>query len=400
MTAVCDGARERMAEIDRLEAALADVCGHLNALDARLVELVADALATEAWCQHGIASPAHWLAWKAGLTRSRAQQLVAIARRRSELPATIAAFERGELSVDQVAPIARRVPAWAEAEVSGFARYATVSQLQEVVAKYPFEPEPVPEAAKRGESVSMSKQHDGTWRLSGRLDADHGAIVDAALREAQDALFQATNRSASKAEALVELANRSLDGVTDAGRRDRFRVHVHLDADGNLTDDDGAALPGWLRDLLTCDHPITPIWERHGRPVIVGDTRPTVSRAVRRHVRSRDRSCRVPGCTNRIVHLHHLVHRKDGGTNDPHNLVALCPHHHRLHHQGMLHIAGNPEQPDGLEFRSQYGILLHGGSLARPPTGPPPAPAGRYQHPLGERLSHRDVWFNPPPNPN
>jgi hypothetical protein len=263
----------------------------------------------------------------------------------------------------------------------------------------PFDPEPIPETAKRGETLSMSKQPDGTWRLSGRFDADHGAVIDAALRQARDAEFQATNRSVSNADALVELANRS-DSVTDPARRERFKVHAHLDADGNLTDDDGAALPRWLRDLLTCHCHLAPIWERHGQPVIVGDPRSTVPAAVRRHVRRRDRSCRVPGCTNRIVHLHHLTHRIDGGTHHPENLVCLCPHHHRMHHQGLLHITGNPEQPDGLEFRTQYGVRLHGGSIARSPTEPPPRPAGRYQHPLGERLSFRDVWFNPPPSPN
>jgi hypothetical protein len=77
--------------------------------------------------------------------------------------------------------------------------------------------------------------------------------------------------------------------------------------------------------------------------------------------------------------------------------VCLCPRHHRLHHQGHLHITGNPEHPNGLEFHNQHGVRIHGGSLARPPTGPPPPPASHYQHPLGERLSHRDVWFSPPP---
>ena len=54
--------------LERLEDRLADLCGHRNTLDALLVRLVAEALETGAWEMPGIVSPAHWLAWKAGLS--------------------------------------------------------------------------------------------------------------------------------------------------------------------------------------------------------------------------------------------------------------------------------------------------------------------------------------------
>ena len=61
-------------------------------LDALLVQLVAEALETGEWGMHGIHSPAHWLAWKAGLSSVHAQQLVTVAKRRDELPVTFVAF--------------------------------------------------------------------------------------------------------------------------------------------------------------------------------------------------------------------------------------------------------------------------------------------------------------------
>ena len=67
--------------LERLEDRLADLCGHRNALDALLVQLVAEALETGAWEMDGIVSPSHWLAWKAGLSSAHAQQLVTVARR-------------------------------------------------------------------------------------------------------------------------------------------------------------------------------------------------------------------------------------------------------------------------------------------------------------------------------
>ena len=43
---------------------------------------------------------------ESGLSSAHAQQLVTVAKRRDELPVTFAAFDAGELSLDQVVPIA------------------------------------------------------------------------------------------------------------------------------------------------------------------------------------------------------------------------------------------------------------------------------------------------------
>jgi hypothetical protein len=68
-----------LAALRRLEGELAQVCGQLNALHARLVELTGDALDADAWAQWGIHTPSHWLAWQAGLSRGQARTLVRLA---------------------------------------------------------------------------------------------------------------------------------------------------------------------------------------------------------------------------------------------------------------------------------------------------------------------------------
>ncbi|HWM20859.1 MAG TPA: DUF222 domain-containing protein [Ilumatobacteraceae bacterium] len=108
--------------LERLEDRLADVCGHRNVVDAQLVSVVAEVLESGVWEMPGISSPAHWVAWKAGLATSHARQFVTVAGRRSEFPVTFAAFEAGELSLDQVVPIAARAPRWADAELCEFAK--------------------------------------------------------------------------------------------------------------------------------------------------------------------------------------------------------------------------------------------------------------------------------------
>jgi hypothetical protein len=391
--------------LEALEGELADVCGHLNALNARLVELTADAMESGAWSQWGIHTPSHWLAWKAGLSRSHAQTIVRLASRRAELPVTFEAFARGELSADQVAPIVAKAPAWADAQICDFAKDATVNQLRSVVASYSFEAaEPPAEdltpdrPSPTAESFSLSQTDDGSWRLTGRLDHDHGLLLDAAVREVRDALFREHGRVASAGEVLAELANRSLAAVEGASRRDRYRVHVHLDAERELLDPYGHCLPAWIRELVTCDATASIVWTRHGRPIAVGDTSRTIAPAVRRHVVLRDRSCRVPGCqARRHLDVHHVVHREHGGTNDPSNLAALCPRHHRMHHRGEIRVSGDAEEPGRLIITDQHGNVLRPAATFHPPNGPPPPPGGNYRHPIGERLRRGDVEFAPPP---
>ena len=75
--------------------------------------------------------------------------------------------------------------------------------------------------------------------------------------------------------------------------------------------------------------------------------------------------------------------------------MALCSRHHRLHHQGRLGIAGDADDPDGLEFADRAGRRLTGCGR--------PAPPGElvltatHAHPTGERLDGRWVQFRDPP---
>ena len=243
----------------------------------------------------------------------------------------------------------------------------------------------------------------GGGSCAGELDADHGAVLDAALREAHDALFQRDGVKASNVDALVEIANRSLGSIVEVGRRDRYRVHVHLDVDNAMLDGLGHRLPDWLRDLICCDTIANTVHEHDGIPVSVGRAQRTVPERTRRLVILRDRGCRVPGCNaDRVLQVHHVIHwdPDDGaGPTDTWNLACLCPRHHRMHHRGQLGISGNADLPDGLVFTDPHGRVMKPAAVARPPTGPPPQPAGTYQHPLGERLQMHWVSFNPPTTP-
>jgi hypothetical protein len=457
--------RESQVEAsERLAREIGPVCGHLNVFHAQLVRCTVEALATTAWGGVGITSPEHWLCLVAGVSPGRAAQIVAVARRWRGLPVTMAAFSVGELSFEQVVVVAKTVRSCNDAEACAVARHALVSQLSYALRKYRYGPSPSPKQ-KRGAATDDNEaghdhepdadtqaetdaggdgagppgadpaggsepaggsdgggggapdprvvrgsapnrvwfgfDDDGRYRVSFDLDALHGAVVDKALREARNGLFN-EGKPSSFADALVEMAARSLAAVASADRRDLYRVYLHLDVGGAWVDQ-GPAVPSLLFDRITCDGTAIVVGERKGRPVEIHEPTKTVPNHLRRFVLDRDRHCRFPGC-GRHVHLevHHVVHRADLGPSTLANLAALCPLHHDLVHRGQLAVAGDADVPGGLTFADPAtGATL---GERRPPVlpgdaePPGPPPGHRWRHPDGERL-HRDclVFREPPP---
>lgn len=452
------------SETRATEAEIATICGHLNVLHARLVAITEDALVTGSWGGHGVRSPEHWLAWQTGLSPARARQVVLLAKRRHELPVTMAAFALGELSIDQAAAVATHVRAGNDAEACGLAKNATVSQLANLLGRYRYEPTPRPEAppaeaadrpvaepdppeaapdaSPDAESCACDDHGspeaapstdpprfahgitgptdderittalapgrvwfgfdaDGRFALHADLTADAGARIEAALREAKDRLFRAGHTEVTWSDALVDVANRSIEAASPS-RQHRFRTYVHLDTEGAWLQA-GPALPRALFDQLVCDGEVQPVWRTAGRPVSIGRASRVVPDHTRRQVLDRDRVCRTPGCTCRIgLEVHHVVQWTAGGPTDLGNLAALCADHHTRHHRGEFTIEGDADVPDGLVFRRRTGGVIQAHRPPAPPGGavpPAPPPGHAYRHPTGERLDTSCVVFSEPARP-
>lgn len=201
-------------------------------------------------------------------------------------------------------------------------------------------------------------------------------------------------------DALVEVANRSLDTVTVASRRDRYRVYVHLNTDTDTGTahawlNDGPPLPPSQRDLMCCNGVIRPLWHTDGVPVNVGRTRYIVPAHTRRLILDRDRTCRHPGCTARtFVDVHHIIEWLQGGRTDLDNLCALCPKHHAAYHRGDFTMTGNANIAGQLRFYDARGRPIDPTGKPTWPTRPPPTPTKPYTHPLGERLQSRWIQFS------
>jgi Domain of unknown function (DUF222)/HNH endonuclease len=388
-----------------LETRLADVCGVLNAAHAQLVAIIAEAVETGAWDVPGVRCAQHWVAWKTGISPARAKQLVQIASRTSELPVTLAMFNAGELAIDQVAVVSRFVPEHNDAQAAELAKHATVTQLSRSLASYwkgkkPAPPDVEPDKGEKDpepeDTVHAFFDDDARYKVHANLATERGAIVDKALEEARDALFQSGRKDVTWADALEEICLRSLGTITSATRSDRYRVVVHVDEHGGWLNAGARLKDSVLRDILS-NPIIQPLFERGGRPVALGRSARVVPYRLAELIMDRDRVCRNPSChATRGLQVHHIQHWADQGPTNPANLGCLCRPCHRDHHKGKFHITGNAEIPGGITFTKPNGDIIE-------PCGTPnlpsvlPASDRPYQHPLGQPYDSRDLVFNPAP---
>ncbi|AFM15799.1 protein of unknown function DUF222/HNH endonuclease [Mycolicibacterium chubuense NBB4] len=413
-----------LAHCERLEVLfgeLAELTGQRNAIDGRVVEIVAEIDRDELWAAAGARSVAGLVAWKAGMSPANAQVIATVAHRSEQFPRCTEALREGRLSLDQVGAIAKRAADGSDEHYAELAASATVTQLRFALKLAPKpKPEPRPEPEVEPEPApapqpSISKSTDGectTWRIT--LPALEAAKFEAALASHQDALITDWKRDAetsgdpspnrppmpTSADAFMALVEAGWDA--EAARRPHGQhttVVAHLDLDKAVAALHlGPLLPAADRRYLTCDATCEVWFERHGRPIGAGRTTRTVSRRLRRALEHRDRTCAVPGCgATRGLHAHHIRHWEDGGPTEMSNLVLVCPYHHRAHHRGLITITGPADQ---LVVTDGAGRALSSASLARTPTTPPPAVAP-YKGPTGERA---DWWwyepFQPPPPPS
>ena len=399
-------------------AEVASLAGALNMVMAQLVEVTAFALATGQADEAGMKTPAAWLAWRSGLSPERAGQLVKLAKVRDKYPLLFTAFERGEVSVDQMTELVK-APVWAEAQMLAFAEIGTVARLRRAIRDEAFEhdpDEPVEEKAVREPTERLSfGAKEGGWRINGGGDIDRGKRIEAALIESKDRLFDEGNPDATWFDALVDMAERSMDAVPSRDRRDRYRTWFHHDTKtGATTTTDGWRIPENLARLINCDGTAAVVHEHDGLPFSVGRSQHIVPDRTRRLIERRDRGCRVPGCTaDRFVEIHHIIHWEDGGPTDTWNLLSLCAKHHRVHHKGLLGISGNADEPDGVEFTDTRGSPIPHVHPPNPPAEPPACerpyeapPAGRmnydwvglgWAHPnaLAKRRQQANRWHRP-----
>jgi hypothetical protein len=389
---------------------LAELAGQRNAIDGRIVEIVAELDRDELCGATGARSVAALVAWKIGASSANAHTISTVARRLEAFPRCAQGMREGRLSLDQLGPIAARAGEGSDEHYAQLARVATVNQLRTAVK---LEPRPEPDAGPPPQP-SITKTSDeqfSCWRI--RLSHLDAAKFDAALASHRDALIaewkldredcERTSDIAPPLPGTVEAFMRLVEAGWDAevARRPHGQhttVVVHVDAQQRAAALHlGPLLTDAERRYLACDATCEVWFERDGQVIGAGRTSRQINRRLRRALEHRHPTCAVPGCgATRGLHAHHIRHWEDGGPTELANLVLVCPYHHRLHHRGVITITGPAAD---LTVTDNCGRPLRPGSLARPPTLPPPA-VPPCPGPTGERA---DWWwyepFQPQPPP-
>jgi hypothetical protein len=386
--------------LDRLEAQITELWGHLNAATYRFLALVAEFDRGETYARHMLPSTAHWLNWQCGIGMIAAREKVRVARALEHLPEIRAGFASGEFSYSKVRAMTRVATPANEAVLASVARYGTASHVEKLVGKYRWTQRR--DAGKTAQSQHLNRSvhwyfdENETFVLNARLPPEIGALVAQALQAADDVLRErrlrderdelrphvdvnqfawsrlSTAHTANRADALRLVAEAFLamrsDETEATSSADRFQVVVHVDhavltenvdaSDGEphrAELDRGPALALETVRRLGCDGTVVGVLEgRDGEPLNIGRKTRSIPPAIKRALRARDGGCRFPGCDRaRFCDGHHVKHWADGGETKLGNLVTVCSFHHTLLHEGGFGVTATDDgvfvftRPDG-----------------------------------------------------
>ena len=398
--------------LERLEAQICELAGHLTAATCRFLILLADFDARRGWASWDMNSCATWLSWKCQMSSGAAREHVRVARALRDLPVIRAEFGAARLSYAKVRALTRIATPDTEQGLAEIAGPMTGNQLERFARAHRQVTGADDAAARVRRRLAWRFEDDGSLAGTFRLPPLAGAVLLKALRAAAGDLehpHDQENRdvsaetpaggppagatSSSLADALLAVAEAFLAGkVAAADDPEVYQVIVHVGTDaagvpaqtggvsaetpaaarpepGRPADparchvDDGPAVSVSTAQMITCTAASS--WIRHDRDGAVldlGRRRRRPNAALRRAARERDTCrCRFPGCESRRVDLHHIQYWSHGGRTSLDNLISLCKYHHMLVHDRGYLIAAKP-----------------GGAFAfyRPDgTGIPPSPA-------------------------
>jgi hypothetical protein len=186
-----------------------------------------------------------------------------------------------------------------------------------------------------------------------------GSCVDESRGHGRDAPVGAARRghpAFDRADALLAIAQAILRGRSADRSPTELVVTVsaetllapHTEPESFAALADGTCVSAETARRLACDCGVVYVHEDvTGQVLSVGRKTRSIPVSIKRALLRRDRTCRFPGCGNRLfLEGHHIEHWADGGETSLGNLVGLCGHHHRFLHeygyQVFLDEAGQP----------------------------------------------------------
>jgi hypothetical protein len=385
--------------LERLEAQICELAGHLAAATCRFLVLLGDFDARRGWASWEMTSCAAWLSWKCQMSSGTAREHVRVARALRDLPVIRREFGAGRLSYAKVRALTRIATPGTEAGLAELAGPMTGNQLERFARAHRQVSSADDAASRVRRRLAWRVEDDGSLAGTFRLPPLAGAVLLKALRAAafdlehphpsdpehapaaQEPGVSAETptagqaqapTSSSLADALLIIAEAFLAGkVAAADDPEVYQVIVHVGTDtvtpdappaqagdvsaetrgsspgvpGHPADparchvEDGPALSVTTAQMIACSASWS--WMLHdsaGKLLDLGRRRRRPNAALRRAARDRDTCrCRFPGCESRRIDLHHIQYWSNGGRTTLDNLVSLCKYHHMLvHDRGYL----------------------------------------------------------------
>ena len=170
--------------LERLEAQICELAGHLAAATCRFLVLLGDFDARRGWADWEMSSCAAWLSWKCQMSSGTAREHVRVARALRDLPVIRAEFGAGRLSYAKVRALTRIAAPDTEAGLAELAGPMTGNQLERF-ARAHRQVSSVDDAdARIRRRLAWRFEDDGSLAGTFRLPPLAGAVLLKALRAA------------------------------------------------------------------------------------------------------------------------------------------------------------------------------------------------------------------------
>jgi Domain of unknown function (DUF222) len=371
--------------MERLEARICELAGHLTAATCQFLMLVADFDARQGWAGWEMPSCAAWLSWQCQIAPGTAREQVRVARALGSFPLITAEFAAGLLSYAKVRALTRIATPETEADLLQMAIPMTASQIERFARAHRRVSGTAESRARPARTLTWHRIDDLDFAFRAVLPPEAAAVVLQALRAARDDLEHPHEKddadstgsggdgtpesgletAENLADALVQVCAAYLSGkAATADNPDTYQVIIHAGAAAITPGSDaaeelsvsaetqrggsGGRGPGWpiwhpanqwrchIKDgpaispttlhMIGCNATISlMVHDADGNVIAVGDRTRKPSAKLRRAVRERDgHRCRFPGCESRRVDIHHIVYWSNGGKTRLTNLAVVC----------------------------------------------------------------------------
>ena len=171
--------------LERLEAQICELAGHLTAATCRFLLLVGDFDARRGWESWELPSCGAWLAWKCQLAPGTAREQVRVARALRDLPVIRAGFAAGRLSYAKVRALTRIATSATEEGLAELAEPMTGGQLERFVRAHRTVTRANDQSARVARRLTWRiDDEDGSLAMTVRLPALEGQVLVQALRAA------------------------------------------------------------------------------------------------------------------------------------------------------------------------------------------------------------------------